>query len=164
MPPPDTLVPAAALVAMLVTAYAHPRGRIEAGRGIVAVAATLAAGVLDAEAVREELSHLGPVVIFLVTILVVGDVCGRSGVFAAAAGWVRRLSRDRPVPLLTGVFTGSLANPLWRRTLRRHGERPSLLEFHRMSMLVTPVTLFGAVSTLALVTHDSISPRYWLTK
>ena len=48
--------------------------------------------------------HLGPVVIFLVTILVVGDVCRRSGVFDAAAGWVRRLGRDRPVSLFTGVF------------------------------------------------------------
>jgi arsenical pump membrane protein len=104
MPPPDTLVPAAALLALLVTAYAHPRGRVEAGIGIVAAAATLATGVLDVDAVREELAHLGPVVIFLVTILVVGDICRRSGVFTAAADRVRRLSGDRPVPLFTGVF------------------------------------------------------------
>ena len=35
---------------------------------------------------------------------VVGDVCGRSGVFAAAAGLVRGLGRDHPMPLFTGVF------------------------------------------------------------
>jgi arsenical pump membrane protein len=51
------------------------------------------------------------------------------------------------------TYTGSLANLLWRRTLIKHGERPSLVEFHRFSLVVTPVSLFGAVSMLALVTH-----------
>jgi arsenical pump membrane protein len=59
---------------------------------------------LDVDALVDELRHLGPVVLFLVTILVVGDVCGRAGVFDAAAGGVRRLGRDHPVPLFTGVF------------------------------------------------------------
>ena len=104
VPPLAEIVPAAALVALLVTAYAHPRGRTEAAVGLAAAGATLATGALDADALREEVRHLGPVVIFLVTILVVGDVCRRSGVFDAAAGWVRRLGRDRPVPLFTGVF------------------------------------------------------------
>ena len=86
MPPLAEIVPAAALLALLVTAYAHPRGRTEAAIG-------LAAGGGDPgyrRALRgrrslEEVRHLGPVVLFLVTILVVGDICGRSGVFAAAA-------------------------------------------------------------------------------
>jgi arsenical pump membrane protein len=49
------------------------------------------------------------------------------------------------------TYTGSLANLLWRRTLVRHGRRPSMWEFHRVSLLVTPLTLFGAVSVLAMV-------------
>ena len=104
MPPLAVLVPAAALLALLATAYLHPRGRTEATVGVLAAAATLATGALDADELGAEIRHLGPVVVFLVTILVVGDVCGRAGVFAAAAGVVRRLGRDRPVPLLTGVF------------------------------------------------------------
>ena len=104
MPPLAEIVPAAALLALLVTAYAHPRGRTEAAIGLAAAAATLATGALSADDLLEEVRHLGPVVLFLVTILVVGDICGRSGLFAAAAGWVRKLGRDRPVPLFTGVF------------------------------------------------------------
>ena len=104
MPPLAEIVPAAALLALLITAYAHPRGRTEAAVGLVAAAATLATGALTADELVQEVQHLGPVVLFLVTILVVGDICGRSGLFAAAAGWVRKLGRDRPVPLFTGVF------------------------------------------------------------
>ena len=51
------------------------------------------------------------------------------------------------------TYTGSLANLLWRRTLARHGRRPSLREFHRVSLVVTPVSLLVGVSALALVTH-----------
>jgi arsenical pump membrane protein len=51
------------------------------------------------------------------------------------------------------TYTGSLANLLWRRTLTRHGRRPSLREFHRVSLVVTPVSLVVAVSALAIVTH-----------
>ena len=35
-------------------------------------------------------------------------------------------------------YTGSLANLLWRRSLLRHGSRPSAVEFHRLAVLVTP--------------------------
>jgi arsenical pump membrane protein len=104
VPDPAVVVPAVSLVARLVTAYLHPRGRTVAAVGILAAGATLATGQLSGHALGQELRHLGPVVVFLVTILVVGDVCGRAGVFDAAAGVVRRLGRDHPTPLFTGVF------------------------------------------------------------
>jgi arsenical pump membrane protein len=69
VPPLAEIVPAAALLALLVTAYAHPRGRTEAAIGLTAAAATLATGALSADDVLEEVQHLGPVVLFLVTIL-----------------------------------------------------------------------------------------------
>jgi len=50
------------------------------------------------------------------------------------------------------TYTGSLANLLWRRTLVRLGEPPSLRELHRVSLVATPLVLVAAVSTLALVT------------
>ncbi|NYD42909.1 SLC13 family permease [Nocardioides panaciterrulae] len=50
------------------------------------------------------------------------------------------------------TYTGSLANLLWRRSLARHGDPPDMADFHRVSLLATPLTLFAAVTTLALVT------------
>ena len=103
MPPLD-VVPVAALVVLLVAAYVHPRARTELGVGLAAAVATLATGILDADDVTDVLRHLGPVVLFLVTILVVADVCARAGLFAAAAARIREASSGRPVRLFTGVF------------------------------------------------------------
>ena len=50
------------------------------------------------------------------------------------------------------TLTGSLANLLWRRTLQRDGERPSLAGFHRVSLTLTPLSLLAAVGVLALLT------------
>jgi len=49
------------------------------------------------------------------------------------------------------TWTGSLANLLWRRTLRRHGHSPGNAAFHRVSLTITPVSLLLAVVTLWLV-------------
>jgi arsenical pump membrane protein len=49
-------------------------------------------------------------------------------------------------------YTGSLANLLWRRGMVRLGHRPSMREFHRVSLIVTPISLIAAVATLSLVT------------
>jgi arsenical pump membrane protein len=49
------------------------------------------------------------------------------------------------------TWTGSLANLLWRRTLRRHDRPPSSATFHRVSLTITPVSLLAAVVTLWLV-------------
>ena len=49
-------------------------------------------------------------------------------------------------------YTGSLANLLWRRSLARHGEHPDMREFHRVSLVATPLALVTAVTALALVT------------
>jgi arsenical pump membrane protein len=49
-------------------------------------------------------------------------------------------------------YTGSLANLLWRRSLVRQGDPPSMRDFHRVSLVATPLALVAAVSTLALIT------------
>ncbi|GAA1157252.1 SLC13 family permease [Nocardioides aquiterrae] len=103
MPPLDA-IPVAALLALLVTAYVHPRARTELGVGLLAAAAALATGILDVGDVEDVLRHLGPVVLFLVTILVVADVCARAGLFAAAAARIREASSGSPVRLFSGVF------------------------------------------------------------
>jgi len=50
------------------------------------------------------------------------------------------------------TYTGSLANLLWRRALVRHGAHPTLGDFHRVSLVATPLSLVAAVTTLWLVT------------
>jgi len=47
------------------------------------------------------------------------------------------------------TYSGSLANLPWRRGLERAGERVSMRDFHRYSLLVTPAVLVAAVLTLA---------------
>lgn len=98
------LVPLAALLALLLTAYVHPRARTELVVGLLAATATLATGILSRSDVETVVRQLGPVVLFLVTILVVADVCARAGVFVAAAERVREASGGSPIRLFTGVF------------------------------------------------------------
>ena len=49
-------------------------------------------------------------------------------------------------------YTGSLANLLWRRSLVRQGDPPDMRDFHRVSLVATPLALVAAVSALTLVT------------
>jgi arsenical pump membrane protein len=104
VPPLADVVPVVALVALLVTAYVHPSGRTEALIGLAAAGVTLATGVVDRTEAGQALRHLGPVVAFLATILVVADVCARAGLFVAAARVVVNASHGRPARLFTGVF------------------------------------------------------------
>ena len=55
------------------------------------------------------------------------------------------------------TLSGSLANLLWRRGLAARGgpaigDRPTLGDFHRVSLVVTPLSILAAVAALA-VTH-----------
>ncbi len=132
--PAIDVIPVAALVALLVTAYAHPSGRVEAGVGVLATLATLATGILAWSDVEDTLRHLGPVVLFLVTILVVSDVCARAGLFAAAAARVRDAGGGRAVPIFTGVFLLAAAVT-------------AVLSLDATVVLLTPVVVAAAVSS-----------------
>ncbi|MBJ7530879.1 MAG: arsenic transporter, partial [Nocardioides sp.] len=98
------VVAVVALLALLVTAYAHPRPLVEAAVAVVAGLAALATGRLGLDAVGSTLGHLAPVVVFLAAVLVVAEVCSRAGLFAAAAAVVRRTDRGDPRRLLLGAF------------------------------------------------------------
>jgi len=104
VPPIADVVVVVALGGMLAVAFGHPRGRVEAGVGAVCAGATLATGLLSYDEARDTVDHLAPVVAFLVTILVVSEVCARAGVFAAAAQRIGRWSGDSAARLFTGVF------------------------------------------------------------
>jgi arsenical pump membrane protein len=64
----------------------------------------LGAGLVGRDELEDTVRELLPVVVFLVTILVVSDVCARAGLFAAAARLVGTASRGRADRLLLGVF------------------------------------------------------------
>jgi len=136
--PVADVIAVVALLALLLTAYAHPRGRVEAGVGLAAAAGTLAVaiptGVLAWADVADTLAHLGPVVLFLITILVVADVCGRAGLFTAAAGWVRDLGRSRTIPIFTGLFLLAAAVT-------------AVLSLDATVVLLTPVVVATAAAT-----------------
>ena len=78
MPLSDALV-LGCLLTLLVVAVRHPSGRVETGFAAGAVAVTLATGILTGDDVRRVVDELGPVLVFLVAILVVADVCARAG-------------------------------------------------------------------------------------
>ncbi len=92
------------LLALLVTAILHLPWRQEAAVAVLATVVVLATGLVSREELADTVRALFPVVVFLVTILVVSDVCARAGLFAAAARVVGRASRGRPDRLLVGVF------------------------------------------------------------
>jgi arsenical pump membrane protein len=104
VPPLSDVVVVVALGGMLAVAFSHPSGRVEALVGVLCAGGTLTTGLLTAAEARSAVTDLAPVVAFLVTILVVSNVCARAGLFAAAAQRVSAWSRGRPVRLFTGVY------------------------------------------------------------
>ncbi len=87
-----------------MVAVLHLPWRQEAGAAVAATVVVLATGLVDRDTATDAVRELLPVVVFLVTILVVSDVCARAGLFAAAARLVGRASGGRPHRLLLGVF------------------------------------------------------------
>jgi arsenical pump membrane protein len=104
VPPLGDVVAVIALGCMLAVAFVHPSARLEALVAVACAAATLATGLLTSAQVRGAVENLAPVVAFLVTILVVSDVCSRAGLFTAAAQRVGRWSGDRAARLFVGIF------------------------------------------------------------
>jgi len=92
------------LAVLLAAATLHLPWRREAAVAVGATVVVLATGLIGSNQLEDTIRALLPVVIFLVTILVVSDVCARAGLFAAAARLVGTASRGRPTRLLTGVF------------------------------------------------------------
>ena len=97
----------AALVAMLVVAFVHPRGAVEAGVGVAAAGAMLAIGAVDLPGALGEVERLFPVVAFLSAILVVAEMCAAEGLFAAVGAALARAARQRPQRMLLLTFAAA---------------------------------------------------------
>jgi len=101
VPALDDLVAAAGLLALLAVAYRHPPRWVEASVSVGVALGVMATGLLSERQVRTALLELAPVVVFLMTILVVADVCHRAGLFTALGS---RLRAGGPHRLLTTTF------------------------------------------------------------
>jgi arsenical pump membrane protein len=123
-----------ALAVLLVTATLHTTWRREAVIAVAATVLVLATGLVGPDSLDETARELLPVVVFLVTILVVSNVCARAGLFAAAARVVGSASGGRPGRLLLGVFLlAALVT--------------AVLSLDATVVLLTPIVL-GAAATL----------------
>jgi arsenical pump membrane protein len=148
VPPVSDVVVVLALVAMLAVAFGHPRGRVEAATGVVCAAAAMATGLLTWSEAGAAVRQLAPVVAFLVTILVVSDVCARAGVFRAAAQRVSRWSAGRATWLFTGIF---LLAALVTITL----------SLDATVVLLTPVVLAAGLTHAAAAPPGADEPGTW---
>jgi arsenical pump membrane protein len=92
------------LAATLAFAVVRPRGLPEAVAAVPAALLTVALGILPARAALDELASLGPTIGFLAAVLLLGELCEREGLFAAAGGRMASASGGRPVALLGLVF------------------------------------------------------------
>ena len=93
-----------ALAVLLTAAILHLPWRQETAVAVGATVVVLLTGLVSRADLEATIRALLPVVVFLVTILVVSDVCARAGLFVAAARVVGRASDGRPERLLLGVF------------------------------------------------------------
>jgi arsenical pump membrane protein len=103
---PD-VVAVAALVALLVVAFAHPRGRVEALAGLAAAGVVLAVGAVAWPDAVDQTRRMLPVVLFLSAILVVAEACAAEGLFAAVGDVVRRAGRGDAHRILLVTFAAA---------------------------------------------------------
>ncbi|PZS27376.1 MAG: arsenic transporter [Pseudonocardiales bacterium] len=124
------------LVALLSVAVFRPRWLPELAVSAAAAAVVLALGLLPPHVAVGEARSLGPTIGFLAAVLLLADMAGRFGLFAAAGSWMAAASRGRPVALLALVFVvGSVVT--------------AILSLDATVVLLTPV-VFATTAQLRL--------------
>ena len=95
-----------ALAGLLVVAFRHPSGRVEAAAGLLAACAVLATGGVTPERALEVAGELAPVAAFLAVILVVAEMARAEGVFQAVAHGLSAATRSARSPGATFLAGG----------------------------------------------------------
>jgi arsenical pump membrane protein len=93
-----------ALIAVLAWAVIRPRGWPEAVAAGPAAVILIAVGAISAGNAGAEARRLGPVIGFLIAILVLAHLCDDDGLFKACGAWMARSAAGRPRRLLALVF------------------------------------------------------------
>jgi arsenical pump membrane protein len=93
-----------ALIAVLAWAVIRPRGWPEAVAAGPAAVILISAGAITAGAAGADARRLGPVIGFLIAILVLAHLCDDDGLFRACGAWMARSAAGRPRRLLALVF------------------------------------------------------------
>src|SRR5579862_8896859 len=93
-----------ALIAVLAWAVTRPRGWPEAVAAAPAAVILIAAGAIPVGDAGTEARRLGPVIGFLIAILVLAHLCDDDGLFKACGAWMARSAGGRPRRLLALVF------------------------------------------------------------
>src|ERR1700733_2724443 len=92
------------LLAVLAWAVIRPRGWPEAVAAAPVAVILIAAGAIPVGDAGTEARRLGPVIGFLIAILVLARLCDDDGLFLACGAWLARSSGGRPRRLLALVF------------------------------------------------------------
>ncbi|MEU1467752.1 SLC13 family permease [Streptomyces sp. NPDC005761] len=79
----------------------HPLDRLAGALLLLGVVA-VATGLLPADPAAEQMRRVGPLLVFLATVIVLAELAGRAQVFDVVAAWVARAGRGR-YPLLFGL-------------------------------------------------------------
>jgi arsenical pump membrane protein len=159
----------AAVAALVLTARALRQGTFTTARAVRALHPSFAVYVLSLGVVVVSVAHtflgrvvadalpegssLGALLLVMLTATVLANVVNNLPATLLLVPLAAPLGPASILAALIGLnvgsnltYSGSLANLLWRRTLVRHGMRPSAVTFHRLSALVTlPAALAGVV-------------------
>ncbi|MFI6859247.1 SLC13 family permease [Streptomyces sp. NPDC050421] len=79
----------------------HPLDWLAGGLLVLGVVAVLT-GLLPADPAADQMRRIGPLLVFLATVIVLAELAGRAQVFDVVAAWVARAGRGR-YPLLFGL-------------------------------------------------------------